>query len=114
MAPPKASRSATMLDDEFDPRRLVKHPVTVLDFGRGGIHLIARVRPSRDHDHWIGIEENGVFVWSKVVLRSLSEPSPGTFLVLYWFAGACPYELIRRAILGGTTAPKRDKEPGRA
>lgn len=114
MAPSRALRSATTLDDEFDPRGLVKHPVTVLDLGRGGIHLIAGVRPRRDQDHWIGIEEDGAFVWSKVVLRSLSEPTVGTFLARYSFAGLCPYELIRRAILGRPIASKRDKEPGRA
>ena len=114
LAPSKAPRPAALLDDEFDPRRLVRHPVTVLDLGRSGIHLIANIEPKRDRDHWLGIEENGVLVWSKVVLRTLSEPVLGTFLARYSFVGSCPYELIRRAILGRPTAPKRDKEPGRA
>jgi len=114
LAPSNALRTAAFLDDEFDPRRLVKNPVTVLDLGRNGIHLIVGVRPERDRDHWIGIEENASFVWSKVVLRSLSEPSLGTFLARFSFAGSCPYELIRRAIVGRPAASKRDKEPGRA
>ena len=114
LAPSRTSRPAALLDDEFDPRRLLKHSVTVLDLGRDGIHLIVGVRPSRDRDHWIGIEENRAFVWSKVVLRSLSEPSVGTFLARYSFAGSCPYELIRRAMFGRPASPKRENKPGRA
>jgi len=113
LAPSKTPRPGSLLDDEFDPRRLVKHPVTVLDLGHEGIHLIAGVRPPRDQDHWIGIEEDGAFVWSKVVLRSLSEPSVGTFLARYAFAGACPYELIRRALVGRHSPSRHDKKPGR-
>lgn len=113
LAPSKGVRPAASLDAEFDPRLLVKHPVTVLDLGRGGVHLIARVRPKRDRDHWIGIEENGAFAWSKVVLRSLSEPTVGAFLARFSFVGSCPYELIRRAIIGRPPASKHDGEPGR-
>jgi hypothetical protein len=112
--PSYALRPSTLLDDEFDPRRLAKHPVTVLDLGRGGIHLIAGVPPRRDRDHWIGIEEDGAFVWSKVVLRSLSEPSVGTYLARFSFTGPCPYELIRRALVGRPPASKHDSEPGLA
>lgn len=114
LAPSKTLHPTALLDAEFDPQRLVKHPVTVLDLGRVGLHVITGVRPGRDRDHWLGIEENGAFVWSKVVLRSLSEPSVGTFLARYSFAGSCPFELIRRAIVGRPTALKRDTEPGRA
>jgi hypothetical protein len=86
----------------------------VLDLGRSGIHLVLNVRPERDRDHWIGIEEAGSFVWSKVILRSLSEPSLGTFLARYSFAGACPYELIRRALLSRPSSWGRSREPNRA
>jgi hypothetical protein len=112
---PSASRlPATLLDDEFDAQRLVTHPVTILDLARNGIHLVVRVRPERDRDNWIGIEEGRAFSWSKVVLRSLSEPSIGTYLVRYSFAGACPYELIRRALLGRPTGLGREDGPLRA
>jgi hypothetical protein len=114
LAPSTIRRPAAFLDDEFDPRRLVTHPVMVLDLARNGIHLIVGVKPERDRDHWIGIEEVTCFVWSKVVLRSLSEPSLGTFLARYSFAGACPYELIRRAILGRPAESGRAKEPNRS
>ncbi|MDR3622195.1 MAG: hypothetical protein P4L85_22790 [Paludisphaera borealis] len=114
LAPSTSRRSAAFLDDEFDPRRLVTHPVTVLDLARNGIHLIVGAKPERDRDHWIGIEEGSSFVWSKVVLRSLSEPSLGTFLARYSFVGACPYELIRRAILGRPAESGREKEPNRS
>jgi hypothetical protein len=113
LAPSIRMRPSALLDDAFDPGRLVRHPVTVLDLGRGGIHLIVGVRPRRDQDHWIGIEESGAFVWSKVVLRSLSEPTLGTFLARFSFAGTCPFELIRRAIQGRPAGLSHDKKPRR-
>jgi hypothetical protein len=114
LTPSTNSLPATLLDDEFDARRLVTHPVTILDLARNGIHLVVGVRPERDRDNWIGIEEGRAFSWSKVVLRSLSEPSVGTYLVRYSFAGACPYELIRRALLGRPTGLGREDGPLRA
>jgi hypothetical protein len=114
LAPSAGSLPATLLDHEFDARRLVTHPVTILDLARNGIHLVVGVRPERDRDNWIGIEEGRAFSWSKVVLRSLSEPSIGTYLVRYSFAGACPYELIRRALLGPPAGLGREGGPLRA
>lgn len=114
LAPSRNGRVTPLLDDEFDSRRLVTHPVTVLDLARNGIHLVVGVRPERDQDHWIGIEEGSSFAWSKVVLRSLSEPSLGTFLARYSFAGSCPYELIRRAILGRPADSGRVRSPNRS
>lgn len=100
LAPSSGLRSSALLDDEFDPRRLVRHPVTVLDLGRTGIHVILNVEPARDRNLWLGLEEGSTVVWSKIVLRSLSQPSLGTFLARFSFAGNCPYELIRRALVG--------------
>jgi len=104
----------TLLDDEFDPRRLVTHPVKILDLARNGIHVVVGVRPERDRDHWIGIEDDHGLSWSKVVLRSLSEPRLGAYLVRYSFAGVCPYELIRRAIFGRPAGLGREGGPLRA
>jgi hypothetical protein len=114
LSPSIHSLTATLLEEEFDPRRLVTHPVTILDLARNRLHLVVGVRPERDRDNWIGIEEARGFSWSKVVLRSLSEPRLGMYLVRYSFAGACPYESIRRAILGRPAGLGREDGPLRA
>ncbi|MGO9596566.1 MAG: hypothetical protein ACLP7Q_00930 [Isosphaeraceae bacterium] len=92
---PKAMRGleATSLPADFD-----HHEARVHDVSQTGLCLIVDRLPPDNRDLWIGLKGTLPVVWSRVVLRSLSEPYPGCFMLRLSFKESCPYDLFKLAV----------------
>jgi hypothetical protein len=87
--PESASLSA-----DFD-----QHEARVHDVSQTGICLIVDRLPPNNRDLWIGVKETWPISWSRVVLRSISEPLPGRFMLHLSFKESCPYDLFKLALM---------------
>ena len=55
--------------------------------------------PPSDRALWVGIKGGDPTAWSGVILRSLSEPRPGEFVLRLSFINTCPYDLFKYVVL---------------
>src|SRR5262245_25472583 len=69
---------------------LLRHDAMVLDISQSGLRLILGQLPPRDRGLWICLDESNETAWTEVVLRSLAEPQPGSFLLGLSFVDSCP------------------------
>lgn len=94
-AGPKAVRSpeASSLPTDFD-----HHVARVCDISQTGLCLIVDRLPPDNRDLWVGVKGTRPIVWSRVILRSLSEPHPGCFMLRLSFEESCPYEFLKLAV----------------
>jgi hypothetical protein len=93
---PKAMRGpeATSLPADFD-----HHEARVHDISQTGLCLLVDRLPPDNRDLWIGVKGTWPIVWSRVVLRSLSEPYPGCFMLRLSFKETCPNDLFKLAVM---------------
>lgn len=78
---------------------LVEHPAEIVDISQSGICVLCGHVPPGNREIWISAPGFDVEHWSRVVLRSLSEPELGRFCLRLAFAETCPYELFKVAVL---------------
>ncbi|WP_165227702.1 hypothetical protein [Aquisphaera insulae] len=78
---------------------LVEHPAEIVDISQSGICVLCGHVPPGNREIWISAPGAEVEHWSRVVLRSLSEPELGRFCLRLAFAETCPYELFKLAVL---------------
>ena len=71
----------------------------VLDISRPGLSIIVASLPPSDRQLWVGIKGGDPTTWSGVILRSLSEPRPGEFVLRLSFINTCPYDLFKYVVL---------------
>jgi hypothetical protein len=87
---------------------LILHDAAVLDISQTGLCIALSDLPPRDRGLWVGIRGTSPMGWSGVVLRSLSEPQPGRFLLRLSFVNDCPYELFKYVVF----QPTAERVPG--
>jgi hypothetical protein len=75
------------------------HEARIHDISLTGVCLIVDRLPPINRDLWVGLKGARPIVWSRVVLRSLSEPHPGRFMLRLSFKENCPYDLFKLAVI---------------
>ena len=71
----------------------------VLDISQTGLCINVASLPPSDRALWVGIKGGDPTAWSGVILRSLSEPRPGEFVLRLSFINTCPYDLFKYVVL---------------
>src|SRR5262249_15947871 len=73
-------------------RWFVEHIAEVLDISQSGICLLCAHVPPGNREIWVATAGPAAGTWSRVMLKSLSEPEFGRFLLRLTFAESCPYD----------------------
>jgi hypothetical protein len=76
-----------------------EHSAEILDISQTGICLRCAHVPPGDREIWVAVADPTSRAWSRVDLRSLSEPELGQFLLRLAFTEGCSYDLFKVAIL---------------
>ncbi|QEH36960.1 hypothetical protein OJF2_55450 [Aquisphaera giovannonii] len=78
----------------------------VLDISQSGMSLLCVQMPPGNRGLWVATAGSAA-AWSKVILKSFSQPHPGRFVLRLAFAEGCPYDLFRIAVV----QPARQSSP---